>query len=1174
MYARQNFFRSLLLTSTMLASGAAGAFAQTPTGTIAGTVLDSTGASVANATVTVTNTATNVSQTLKTDAGGRYSQAFLNPGQYQVKVVATGFTPTQQNDVTVDVAQTHSVDFSLAVGSDTANVTVAATTPSLQTDDSTTGQVITGKRILELPLNGRNPFALAELVPGVNNTSGPYGASTPSFAGSRNSNNEQQLDGITNILPENNVGNNSSAYTPVVDSVDEFNVQTSVETAEYGRFSGGLINLATRTGTNKFHGDLFEFNRDSILDATDYFATVKPALLRNQAGGTFGGPIYRDKTFFFVGAQISRTTSSQTEVDSVATAAERTGDFSALLAQATPVQLYDPTKVTAVTTNGQTVYNRTPYPNNQIPAGEFSNAGAKILAFQPLPNVNTASLNNNYLATGTMTDNNYQFDVRVDQNWSQTWKSFVRYSQYHDTNVPFADFPQNNGAASLGYGGPATATSHSFAYDNTFTLSPTLVLDLRYGFSRSTEDRTPFGGEFDITQLGLPGSLASIADYGEFPYISIGNGYSSIGPSGYVALLENPSVHDVLGSFTKIIGGHSLKYGGEYRKLFLNFHQYGVPTGQFSFSQSWTQAQVNNSAAGGGNPFADLLLGLPDSGYQSNDPTFATSGNYYALYAQDTWKATPHVTLSYGLRWDADQPRTERHNQLSYWNPADPSPIQSGPVAAGVLCPNCTNLTGSMHFVGTAGGQFGRQQVNTHKLDFGPRFGAIWSPSEQWAIRGGFGIVFAPSAVQPAGTSGGAGTEGYSTDTNANFSFDSERTIATTLDNPFPNNSYNLPAGAAGGAGTDLGNTIMSSFLTNGNSRTPYSEQADLTIQRSLPGQTVVELGWLYNQGQFLISGDPGIPFDQVNPSYLSLGSTLQDLVPNPFYGIITTPGSALAQPTIQRSQLLKPFPQYANVIEYRKSGAHSNYNAITARLDKRFAQGLTLLVSYTGAKLLDNSPAAVTYLGPYSSTYENQYNPEGEYSVSPQDIGHQLVSSYTYELPFGPGRRYLSNIHGIASGFVSGWQSSGIVSYIGGNPVIVGGLSSDVSGLGLLGNGRPDVSTYNVKLSNPTRNQWFNTAAFSTPAQFTIGNAPRTLANVRTPRDVDADLSAIKNTYFGNDQHYNLQLRFEFFNAFNHAWLAPPDAGVNDGSNFGKITNTATGYNPRNIQLAAKFLF
>ena len=1173
MQPKFRFFRSLLLTSSLLSAGAVCALAQTPTGTIAGTVQDTSGAAVPNATVKIVDQSTGITQTVKSDGQGRYALPFLNPGEYRVKVVAPGFTPSEQDNVTVDVAETHPVDFSLHVGSESSNVTVVATTPGLQTENATTGQVITGKRILDLPLNGRNPFALAELVPGVNNTSGPYGAATPSFAGSRNSNNEQLLDGITNILPENNVGNSSSAYTPIVDSVAEFNVQTSVETPEYGRFSGGLINLATRTGTNKFHGSLFEFNRDAIFDATDYFSTTKPPLLRNQAGGTFGGPIVKDKTFFFLAGEISRETDSQTEVDSVATAAERMGDFSALLSKANgAVQLYDPYKITAVNQNGSVVYNRTPYANNQIPASEMSTSGKAVLGYQPLPNINTSSLFNNYVATGAPTNNYYHFDVRVDQSWSQTWKSFVRFSHNADTNVPFEDYPNNNGVASLGYGGPGQSTAYSLAYDNTFTLSPTLVFDIRYGLSRSTENRTPFGGPFDITQIGLPSSLASVADYEQFPSISIGNGYSGIGSGGYVPLLENPTVHDLLASFTKVEGGHTLKFGGEFRKLFLNFHQFGVPTGTFGFSQSWTQEQVNNTALGGGNPFASLLLGLGDYGYQSNDPTFASASEYYALYAQDAWRVSNHFTLNYGLRWDMDQPRTERHNQLSYWNPSDVSPINSM-VAATANCPACGNLAGSMHFVNTASGQYGRQQINAHKLDFGPRIGAIWSPSDKWAVRAGFGIVFAASDVQPAGTSGAAGTEGFSTTTNANFSFNSEQTVATTLDNPFPT-GYNLPLGAASGAGTDLGNAIEASFLDNKDTRTPYSEMANFTVQRSLPGDSVLEVGWLFNQGKFLIDGDPGIPYDQVNPSYLSLGSALLDTVPNPFYGVITTPGSALSQPTVQRNQLLKPFPQYSQVLEYRKTGAASNYNAFTARLDKRFAQGLTLLISFTGSKLMDNSPAAVTFLGPYSSTYENQYNPEGEYSVSPQDISHQLVSSYTYVLPFGPGQHFLSNVHGVLGGVITGWQSSGIISYIGGNPVIVGGLSSDTSQLGLLGNGRPDMSNFNAKLGNPTRGEWFNTSVFSTPAPYTLGDAPRTLGNVRSPRDVDADLSAIKNTYFGADQRFNVELRFEAFNALNHAWLAPPDASIGDGSKFGTITNQATGYTPRNVQLAAKFVF
>ena len=331
----------------------------------------------------------------------------------------------------------------------------------------------------------------------------------------------------------------------------------------------------------------------------------------------------------------------------------------------------------------------------------------------------------------------------------------------------------------------------------------------------------------------------------------------------------------------------------------------------------------------------------------------------------------------------------------------------------------------------------------------------------------------------------------------------------------------------------------------------------------------MVEVGYLYNQGKFLIDGDPGTPYDQVNPSYLSLGSALSDQVPNPFFGIITTPGSPLAQPTVQRSQLLRPFPQYNGVQDYRKPTAYSNYNAVTVRLDKRFAQGLSLLVSYTGAKLMDNSPAAVNYLGPVSTTYTNQYNPQGEYSVSPQDVNHQLVTSYTYELPFGIGRHFLGSTSGAVNTLVSGWQTAGIVSYIGGTPLVLA-AANDNSYLYTEGQ-RPVMSSFNAKLSNPTRFKWFNTALFSQPAPYTLGNAPRTLANVRTPRLVNADLSAIKNTYFGSNERYNAQFRFEAFNALNHSQLSGPDTGVND-STFGTITSQAN--TSRQVQLAVKFVF
>ncbi len=1175
------FRRALLLSAVAYSTGAV--HAQSPTGAIAGTILDTSGAAVPNATVTITNTATGVAQTVHTDASGRYTQGTLNPGEYQVTVSATGFAPAQQNGVTVDIAQTHPADFSLAVGSDTAQVTVQSTTPQLETESATTGQVITGKRILDLPLNGRNPYDLAILVPGVNNVgTGPGSASTPHIAGSRNANSEVQLDGVSTILPENNVGNGFESYQPVVDSVSEFNVQTTVLPPEYGRFSGGVINVATRTGTNAFHGSLFEFNRDSAFTARDYFAAHNSAVSpsqRNQAGGTFGGPFIKDRTFFFAGAQISRQSDSASEVNSVATALERQGNFSELLAQG--IKIYDPRSAqpgTYINSKGQATqgYVRTPYPNNIIPVNQLSAAGVAALSYLPLPNLpgTGGGLFNNYVSTGANTTNSYQFDTRVDHSWNQAWKTFVRFSHYASTYTPFADYTVNaagqptNGVASQGYNGPTNSTEYNFAFDNTFTLSPTLLFDVRYGFNRATVVRTPIGGAFDVTQLGLPAALRS-NNYQAFPTFTIGNGYSSFGSFGYVPLLQNPSSHILVANFTKTKGNHALKFGGEYRKLFLNFHQYGNPQGQFGFSQSFTQNVVNDGSQGGGNPYASLLLGTADYGNYTIDPSFAVAGAYYALYAEDTWHVTNNLTVNYGLRWDADQPRTERHNQLSYFNPTDVSPI-NGLVAPNPAYPALGNLRGSTHFVGSPTGQFGRQQVNMHKLDFGPRIGVIYSPTPKWAVRAGFGIVYASSAVQPAGTTGGAGTEGFNTTTSAPFSFDSERTVNTTLDNPYPT-GFQLPLGAAAGPGNNLGTAIGQDYLTNYDTRTPYSEQANFTVQRTLPGQTVIEVGWLYNQGKFLVQGDPGVPKDQVNPSYLALGSGLQTQVANPFYGIITTPGSPLAQPTIQQNYLLRPFPQYNGVTEYRKDTAFSNYNALTIRADKRFTSGLTLLFSFTAGKLFDNSASAVTFLGPTSVTYNNQYNPAGEYALSPQDVSRDLVTSYTYELPFGPGRRFLSGSHGITGILLGGFQTSGIVSWIGGTPVTLS-AAQDNSQLFTAGE-RPFQSSPNAKLANANRFRWFNTSLFSNPAPYTLGNARRTLDNVRTPQYVNTDLSAIKNNYFGADAHYNLQLRLEGFNAFNHGQLGAPTTDVNSG-NFGVISSTAQGYVARQVQLAAKFVF
>ncbi len=1141
-------------------------FAQTPTGTLQGTVFDPSGAPVANAAVKITNDATTEAKTLQTDAGGRYVQPLLNPGTYTVEVAATGFAPAKQEHIRLDVSQIYAADFKLTVGTVTSTVQVEATTPPLDSSNATLGQVIDTRTVVDLPLNGRNPFALAELVPGVNNVGG---GSTPHIGGSRNSVNEEQIDGVTNILPENNVGNTSAAYTPIVDSVNEFSVQTNALSAEYGRFGGGVINVVTKSGTNDWHGGAFTFARNGVLNSNDFFANrsgqPKPDMHRYQYGGTLGGPILipkvydgRNKTFFFFGFEETKEADNAVETDTVPTLAQRSGDFSA----AGNPTVYDPT--TAHTdVSGNLVRNA--FANNRLPQNELSAVGQKVISFFPMPNTGGPNaLTNNYVISGVSTNNDDHWDSRFDHNFSDKWHMFLRVSHDWNSSAPLNDY---GSAASTGYGGPQAGGAWSASMDHTISFTPTLIGDFRYGISRSYVNRTPFGAGFDPSTLGLPASLTNVASQLglAFPRFDIQN-TAGLGSNGYVYLIENPLAHDVTASLTKVHGGQTIKFGAEYRKLFINFTQFGQPDGQFGISQQWTQQNLLSSN-GTGSSYATLLLGLDDNAQQTYDASAASSSTYNAYYLQDDWKVTRTFTLNLGLRYEVELPRTERYNRLSYWDPSKPSLLQ-GQVPANA-CLACGDLRGQMLFVNQPGSSiYGRSQGPIQWKDWGPRVGLAWSVTPKTVIRSGFGISYLPSALQAAGSSGGAGTQGFSTTTYVNGTNDSYRTMNNSLQNPFPS-GFILPQGAAGGPNTQLGNGIDQSFFSS--YRNPYSMQWNFNVQRELPGGFTAEVAYLGNRGLFLVDGDPGQPFDQVNPVYASLGNSLLDKVPNPFYGLITgSAQSGLNSPTIQRYQLLEPYPQYGQVYSFRKPTASSTYHGFTTRIDKRYSNGLSLLLSFTASKSMDDSAAAVTYLGPASSTRADQYNRRLEWSVSPQDISRALVSSFTYELPFGKGKAFANSTPRIANALIAGWQFNGIITWQTGTPIVLG-AASYTTGLNTLGE-RPDNNGHTAKIANANIDNWFNTSVFSTPAAFTIGSAGRTLPDVRNPGITNADLSLFKNNYFGHSERFNLQIRVEAFDAMNHPLFNSPDTNIND-SNFGKITST-TGTAQRQIQLALKFVF
>ncbi len=1213
------------------------AFAQgTPTGTIQGLVTDKTGAAVQGATVTITQTSTNETRTSVTDAGGRYIAPFVPPGTYSVAVDAKGFRSAKQENVLVQVTETRAVNFKLDVGSVNETVQVTATAETLDVDTSSVGETIQSKAMLELPDNGRNPFDFAMLVPGVNNVGN---ASTPHIAGSRNGNNEQMIDGMTNILPENNVGNNSSAYQPVEDSIQEINVQTSVLPAEYGRFSGGTESLITKSGTNQLHGSFFEFIQNGAMDAIPFgtpgVKTVgsKPIMHQYQTGGTIGGPIMfpgyngHNRSFFFFDFEDSRAANGQTSTYSVPNAAWYNGDFTSLYGSTKPA-LFDPDTAAK---NSSGVYERQPFnvngQYNMLPSSRISPVTQAALKFFPAPNIPGAGTYNNYQQTGSVPYDYWHFDTKIDQDVTKKWHSFLRYSMLKQTGSTLNDY--NNAASPGNYGGTFHGYEYSGSFNNTVTFSPTLLGEFRYGLSKSTYNRLPVGGTFSPGTLGFDsGFVAQSALEGEmFPHFGFGgNGsFSDLGPLGYEEFQEDPLVQDINGSLVKIAGSHSIKVGGEFRALRLNFYQWSYPSGTFTADDTWTR-QFPQQSDTTGFSVASLLLGLPDYGDISEDEKSISTSQYWAFYGQDDWKVTPKLTLNLGVRYDFDVPHEEQRNQQSYWDPTLPSPLTSATnangqtpaqvaAAAGVSCPACSNLLGSMILSGAANSRYGRRQGPIEKADFGPRAGFAYSVTPKMVLRGGGGIVFQPSALQAAGTTGSPGNQGFATQTNFSPSFTNQDGLPiATLYSPDPAlpasaktpfATYNTPQGhqaaclssAACVAGIDVGNSISNSYFDS--YRTPYSIEWNANAEFQLSNSLKLQLGYLGNRGVFLINGDPGKPYDQLSTGTLAqYGCTpgaptsqcqLLNQVANPFQGIIgnstyTVFGTGLGgSSTVEEGALLKHWPQYGSVYSYRKPGADSMYNALTVLLQKQLSRGLQFSWAFTDSREYDNAASPVGYLGPTSQTYADQYNPKAEWSIGAQNISYNIAGEVVYELPFGHGEAFLNSGSAVADKLIKGWQVSGWETWSTGTPIVLGSVGNgtttqaDQSPFGQ----RPAWSGQSAKLQSPTYKQWFNPTVFSMPVSFAIGNAPRTLGNVNNPAYQNLDMALAKNTYWGSDEHYNVQFRLEMFNALNHPVLGGPNTGLFSGSpvpggQYGNQFGVITGYAnaQRRIQVAAKVYF
>lgn len=1114
--------------------------AQSFTGRILGSVTDASGGVVAGASLELTEIATN--RTLRTSASqdGYFSFNELPRGEYQLEVSSPGFKQAIRRGILLSVGQQARVDVRLDIGDVAETVEVVADASALETVDSVLGKVVDNRRITELPLNSRNVFSLLFLTPGVTGgVSTTYGTDY-GINGARNSMLDVLVDGVSTAHPTVNGFSGNSTFPPV-EAIAEFKVMGSNYSAEFGRSNGGIVNVVYKSGGNDLHGSLFWFLRNSVLDANNFFSNRQGVPLgsfkRNQFGGMVNGSIVKNRTFYLASYEGLRQRSLGNTTTTVPTTLQRAGDFSQTFASnGQLIRIFNPFTTRAAPGGG---FVRDQFPGNVIPASLLDPVARNVIKYYPQPNTTTNAVTNlnNYFNTGSQAFDQDQFDGRLDQNFTGAQRIFGRFSWRKNENAPPQYFPDDltiaEGRVIQGVIQP------SGAIDYTNTLSPATVWTTRFGISRSIFDYNNQGLGFRPSSLGLPSSIDSVVDRQMFP---------RFGASGFVNLGGNDHRYSTFNTFTllsnlaTVRGNHSLKFGWEGRLIRVNVWE-ARSAGTFNFGAGFTQGPNPNTASStAGNGLASMLLGTGTTGNVliRNWKNVASQSFYHGFYFQDDWRVTSKLTLNLGIRYEIDFPRTERYNRMNWFDENAPSPL------AGAV-PGYPNLRGGVRFVGVDGNP--RSQFNEDLNNVSPRAGFAYQADSKTVIRGAYGHFFGPSRQAAQGTVGP-------------FGFRVEYPWVTTTDgitpfnllkNPYPEGFYDVP-GSSAGLLTQAGANLQAFWP---DSPSPLNKMWNFTIQRELPGQTLFEMAYVGNLGSNLSSSsESGMDFNQLDPQYLSLGSKLNERVPNPFYGIVNN-GVHLS-PTIARGQLLRPYAQFTNIVPLYYAGSNSSYHALQNTFKRRFAQGFMFEGNYTWGKIIDTG-----------DNHQNTYDIEASRALAGQDIAHRFVLSVVYDIPVGRGRAVGTGGSRIAEILFGGWQLNGIVTLQSGTPISIS--ANNTSGLFAPAT-RPNNNGRSGKKSGPVQERldaYFDKTVFSQPAAFTLGNLSRYVADIRNDSVRNFDLSIFKEFRFA--ERITSQLRGEFFNALNTPRFGGPNTSVTSAA-FGVITSQAN--SPRQIQFGLKFLW
>jgi hypothetical protein len=1149
--------------------------AQSTFGSVVGNVSDPSGAPMSSTEVTLTNLGTNEKRKETTNADGLYQFVNVVPGQYSIEVEKTGFKRSRRSPVSVETQSTSKIDVALEVGELTQTVEVTAQTPLLQPESSSLGQVVDQRKTTELPLNGRNPLNLVALAPSVvpqggsmSNPNGqnPFAWGNYQIGGGMANQSMVWLDGA----PVNGSYINITALIPTQDSLQEFKVATNNLSPEYGRFAGGVVNFTSKSGSNQLHGTAYEFLRNADLDANTFLnnsnGTSRGAFTQNQFGFNLGGPVYipkvydgRNKTFFFVNYEGFRLRQGQSSSQTVPTAQQRTGDLSALAASQ-KVNIYDPlttcgTNPATPCTGGAAVGSRQPFAGNVIPMSRLNPTSLLLMNLYPQPNAAGDSKGaNNWIGNASVGGNQNETVVHIDQNVSDKQHITARYTYWGNLNLPID--PLKDGVCQDRC--TETFNTNNFVLGDTYSFSPTTIMEVRVSYQRFDYNRIPETLGYNLTQLGWPASLNTQATFLALP-VPIINGFDTAGTFGSggagSVIIDRNDNYRVAGTVTKISGKHTMKFGGEFMRMTHNYGQTNDPTGSFNFNPDLTAANANNTA-GSGLGLATFLLGYPSTGGASSPALVAGQQLYPALFVNDDWHATSKLTINVGIRWEHSGPWTERFNRLTYFNPTQNNSVLG---AAGI------NVPGNINLVDTSA-YGGRSNIRPDWKQFAPRVGMAYQITQKTVLRGGYGVFWLPNDVAWDYSPNNDPVNSYTTNYLATVF---TGVPAGSISNPFPQGILPPPGRSASYAQTLLGTGPNVSQLANPYG---YAQQWNFDVQHQFGEGFLLDVAYGGAKGTHLPIDSPQL--DQLPDQYLALGNQLTQSVPNPFYPVITAAGSPLAQPTVTRGQLLRPYPQY-NGLSFAGEGiGNSTYESLQVSATKRFSGGNSISVAYTHAKLISNTDTITGWLeNGGTGGVQDWNNLKAEKSLASFDTPDRLVVSYVTDIPVGKGRKFLANSNAFVNAAIGGWGVLGVTTIQSGFPLhfTTNTNNSNSNGGGQRPNVVPGCDSSISGSATSRLHEWFNTACFTQPAPFTFGDESRVDPHLRSAGIANWDFSAFKNFAISREDRLKLQFRAEFFNIFNRVQFNTPGQSFGS-STFGVVSGQQN--NPRLVQFALRLNF